>query len=147
MSPGLFLDSLRQSTGKRLNCLREYGLKLSPNKCKFFQTSFCYFGHIISNSGVKTDPENVQALNPWARPQYLKELQSFLGFSGYFRRFVKDYSRIVKSLSSLTAGYPPQWKEVKVSSSDGKYLRPPKKPLETAGVLNFNKSLRRQYTN
>lgn len=67
-----------------LNCLREYGLKLSPNKCKFFQTSVCYLGHIVPSDGVKTDPEKVQALKTWPRPQNLKELQSFLRFSGYY---------------------------------------------------------------
>lgn len=107
-----------------LSRLEEYGLKLSPDKCKFFQTSVCYLGHIVSSDGVKTDPEKVQALKTWPRPQTLKELQSFLGFSGYYRRFVKDYSRIVKPLTNLTAGYPPRRKGVKVNLSDGKYLSP-----------------------
>lgn len=111
-----------------LSRLREYGLKLSPDKCKFFQTSVRYLGHIVSSDGVKTDPEKVQALKTWPRPQNLKELQSFLGFSGYYRRFVKDYSRIVKPLTNLTAGYPPRRKGVKVSPNDGKY-HSPKEPF------------------
>lgn len=107
-----------------LNRLREYGLKLSPDKCKFFQNSVRYLGHIVSSDGVKTDPEKAEALKTWPRPQNLKELQSFLGFTGYYRRFVEDYSKIVKPLTDLTTGYPPRRKGVKVSFGDGKYLNP-----------------------
>ena len=107
-----------------LERLREYGLKLSPEKYMFFQTSVRYHGHIVSRDGVKTDPEKVETLKTWPRPQTLKELQSFLGFTGYYRRFVKDYSKIVKPLTSLTAGYPPKWKGFKTSLDDCKYLNP-----------------------
>lgn len=107
-----------------LERLREYGLKLSPDKCRFFQTSVHYLGHIVSREGVKTDPEKVESLKTWPRPQTLKELQSFLGFTGYYRRFVKDYSKIVKPLTSLTAGYPPRRKGCKAGPNDGKYLDP-----------------------
>lgn len=107
-----------------LERLREYGLKLSPGKCKFFQTSVRYLGHIVSREGVETDPEKVESLKTWPRPQTLKELQSFLGFTGYYRRFVRDYSKIVKPLTSLTAGYPPRRTGCKASPSDGKYLDP-----------------------
>lgn len=81
-----------------LTRLREYGLKLSPEKCRFFQTSVKYLGHIVSERGVKTDPEKIEAIKTWPRPKTLKELRSFLGFSGYYRRFIKDYSQIVKPL-------------------------------------------------
>ncbi len=74
-----------------LKRLREFGLKLSPEKCKFCQTSVRYLGHIVSQHGVETDPAKVEALKTWPRPNDLKELRSFLGFSGYYRRFVQDY--------------------------------------------------------
>ena len=80
--------------------------------------------HIVSSERVKTDPEKVEALKTWLRPQKLKELESFLGFISYYRRFVKDYAKIVKPLSNLTAGYPPRRKGVKVSYRAGKYLNP-----------------------
>ena len=90
-----------------LNCLKEYGLKLSVEKCKFFQSSVRYLGHIVSRDGVKTDPEKINALKTWPSPKNLKELRSFLGFSGYYRRFIEGYSKIVKPLTDLTVGYPP----------------------------------------
>lgn len=107
-----------------LNRLRENGLKLSPGKCSFFQTSVRYLGHIVSRNGVETDPKKTEALKTWPRPQTLKELRSFLGFSGYYRRFVEGYSQIVKPLTNLTAGYPPVRKGVKMTNQSTKYHNP-----------------------
>lgn len=82
-----------------LQRLKDYGLKLSPEKCKFFQTSVRYLGHIVSANGVETDPDKIKALKTWPSLTNLKELRSFLGFAGYYRRFIKDFSKIVKPLS------------------------------------------------
>ncbi len=120
----VYSDSLEEHESRLISVLgrlREYGLKLSLDKCKFFQTEVRYLGHIVSREGVKTDPEKIRALKTWPRPQNLKELKSFLGFSGYYRRFIKDYSKIVKPLTNLTAGYPPQRKGSKVATK-GQYL-------------------------
>ncbi len=120
----VYSDSLEEHESRLISVLghlREYGLKLSLDKCKLFQTEVRYLGHIVSREGVKTDPEKIRALKTWPRPQNLKELKSFLGFSGYYRRFIKDYSKIVKPLTNLTAGYPPQRKGSKVATK-GQYL-------------------------
>ncbi len=110
-----------------LHQLREYGLKLSPEKCKFFQTSVKYLGHIVFSSGVETDPEKVAVLKTWPVPKNLKELRSFLGFSGYYRRFIQDYAAIVKPLNDLTSGYPPLRKGRKVKEK--KDYHNPKEPF------------------
>ncbi|KAK2879334.1 hypothetical protein Q8A73_005098 [Channa argus] len=110
-----------------LDRLRDNGLKLSPEKCRFAQTSVRYLGHIVSRNGVETDPQKIEALKTWPRPQTLKELKSFLGFSGYYRRFVQDYSKIVKPLTKLTAGYPPNRKGARVNKTDMYYN--PKDPF------------------
>lgn len=107
-----------------LNHLKEYGLKLSPEKCRFFQTSVKYLGHIVSEKGVETDQEKTTALKTWPKPTKLKELRAFLGFCGYYRRFVKDYSKIVKPLNALTAGYPPTKKHGKATVNTEKYHNP-----------------------
>lgn len=90
-----------------LNRLKEYGLKLAPEKCRFFQKSVKYLGHIVSEEGVQTDPEKIETVKAWPVPQTLKQLRSFLGFAGYYRRFIKDYSVIAKPLNDLTRGYSP----------------------------------------
>ncbi len=73
---------------KVLMRLRDYGLKLSPEKSKFFQTSVRYFGYIMSETGVQTDSEKISALKSWPKPKNLREFRSLLGFAGYYRRFI-----------------------------------------------------------
>lgn len=107
-----------------LSRLREFGLKLSPEKCVFFQTSVRYLGHVVSRNGVQTDPEKIAALKTWPVPQNLRELRSFLGFAGYYRRFVKGYSSIVKPLHDLTSGYPPSQKKAKMKQKLDQYRNP-----------------------
>ncbi|CAI5682211.1 unnamed protein product [Oreochromis niloticus] len=109
---------------KVLNRLKEYGLKLSPEKCKFFQSSVRYLGHVVSERGVETDPEKIAALKTWPVPQRLKELRAFLGFCGYYRKFIKGYSNIVKPLNDLTSGYPPVQKHSKSKDKSGQYYHP-----------------------
>lgn len=105
----VFSDTLEENEHRLLSMLlrlKEYGLKLSPEKCKFFQTSVKYLGHIVSNNGVETDPGKVEVLNFSKSP--------FLGFAGYYRRFIKDFAMIVKPLNDLTFGYPPLRKGYKL---------------------------------
>lgn len=83
-----------------------------------------YLGHIVSQNGVETDPSKVEALKTWPRPKNLKELRSFLGFSGYYRRFVQDYSKIVKPLNDLTVGYPPLQKDRRKKIETKQYYDP-----------------------
>lgn len=65
--------------------------------------------------------EKVKAIKTWPRPQTLKELKSFLGYSGYYRRFVRDYTKNVKLLISLTLGFLPSRKGTKVIKIHAKY--------------------------
>lgn len=111
------LEEHEERLMKVLTRLKEFGLKLSPEKCVFFQTSVRYLGHVVSRDGVQTDPEKISALKTWPVPQTLRELKSFLGFAGYYRRFVKGYSSIVKPLHNLTSGYPPLHKKAKAKQA------------------------------
>ena len=85
--------------------LKQQGLKLKPSKCEFFKTSVKYLGHVVSLNGVQTDPDKINALASWPEPNNVKELRSFLGFTGYYRRFIRDYSKIVKPLNDLLVGH------------------------------------------
>lgn len=103
----IFSDTLEQHEErlmKVLDRLSQFGLKLSPSKCKFFQTAVKYLGHVISVDGVQPDPEKITAVHDWPVPKTVKELRAFLGFSGYYRRFVDGYSKIVKPLNELLQG-------------------------------------------
>lgn len=95
------LEEHEERLMKVLKCIADFGLTLSPSKCKFFQTSVKYLGHVISAQGIQPDPDKVAAIKEWPRPQTAKELRSFLGFTGYYRQFVRNYARIVRPLNDL----------------------------------------------
>ena len=78
--------------------LREAGLKLKPSKCKLFQKSIKYLGHIVSEEGVATDPAKVEDIQKWPVPANASELQSFLGFVGFYRRFITQFSKVARPL-------------------------------------------------
>ena len=86
-----------------LDRLRSAGLKLKPSKCHLFQTEVRYLGHVVSNRGVSTDPEKVEAVADWVPPRKQSELHSFLGTVGYYRQYIEGFATIAKPLTHLTA--------------------------------------------
>lgn len=91
----------REHVRKVLNALQKAGLQIDINKCEFSVQETKYLGLIVSNKGLKMDPEKLKAIIEWKHPDNLKDLQSFLGFANFYRRFIKGFSSIVKSLTTL----------------------------------------------
>jgi hypothetical protein len=75
--------------------------KVKFSKCQFAKQSISYLGHIVGNSGVSTDPTKIQSVQLWPQPTDVKELRSFLGLMGYYRKFVKNYAAIARPLTDL----------------------------------------------
>ncbi|KAG1955575.1 interleukin-1 receptor accessory protein-like 1-A [Pimephales promelas] len=119
---GRTLEEHEERLFKVLDRLEEFGLKVSIDKCQFCQEEVKYVGHIVSASGIAPDPEKVEAVTRWKMPTDLKSLRSFLGFCGFYRRFIKNYSAIVRPLTDLTKGYPPV-KGKRDATSTGKYFK------------------------
>ena len=66
-------------------------------------------GLIVGRGMVKTDPEKTGAVREWAVPKNKKELQAFIGFFNYYRRFIRDFSKIARPLLQLTGNHPFIW--------------------------------------
>ena len=85
-----------------LDALDAANLKCKLSKCSFAQESTSFLGFRVSKDGLSVDPNKVSAVTNWPLPHDLPSTRSFLGFTGFFRRFIKDYSKIAAPLSSLT---------------------------------------------
>jgi hypothetical protein len=96
------LEEHRKHVLKVLEALSEVGLHLKPEKCEFHQREVKYLGFIISTSGTKMDPAKVVTIQEWPEPRNVKDVQSFLGFANFYRRFIKGYSNIVAPMTRLT---------------------------------------------
>lgn len=126
---GKTLEEHEQRLLKVITRLEEAGLKLSLDKCQFCRSQVTYVGHIVSEHGIATDPAKIEAVTRWKRPTDLPSLQSFLGFCGYYRKFIKNYSIIVRPLTELCKGYPPTQKKQKSTSSSDKTYYKVKEPF------------------
>ncbi|GBG87130.1 hypothetical protein CBR_g44586 [Chara braunii] len=87
---------------KVLGLLRQHKCKINSEKCEFGRTRVLYLGHEISAEGLKPDDAKVANIRDWPRPQSVTEMRSFLGMTGYYRTFVKNYSIVAAPLTDLT---------------------------------------------
>ena len=81
--------------------LRKANWKLEPDKCELLKREVIYLGHIISEQGIKPDPKKIEAVKEFPRPKNIKNIRQFLGLAGYYRKFIKDFAKISKSLTRL----------------------------------------------
>ena len=80
-----------------------------PEKCAFFQSSVEYLGMIIGQGTVAMDPAKVEAVTSWPRPEKLKDVQAFIGFANFYRRFINAFSTLAGPLTRLMRKDAP-WK-------------------------------------
>ncbi|OJT10654.1 Transposon Tf2-12 polyprotein [Trametes pubescens] len=96
-----------------LDRLRKAGLFANAKKCAFDQPEVEYVGYIINQDGIRMDPKKLNTVIDWPMPGSVKEVQSFLGFTNFYRRFIQNYARIALPLNRLTTkaakGAPFEW--------------------------------------
>ena len=114
-----------------LQLLRDHQLYAKFSKCEFWLTEVRFLGHIVSTSRVSVDPEKVEAVMSWKRPNSIFKIHSFLGLVGYYRRFIEDFSQLAAPMTKLT------WKEVKFEWNDRceKAFQELKRRLTSAPIL------------
>ena len=114
-----------------LQTLRDHQLYDKFSKCEFWLTEVRFLGHVVSASGVLVDPKKVEAVMSWERPKSVFEIRSFLGFTGYYRRFIEDFSQLAAPMTKLTR------KEVKFEWNDSceRAFQELKRRLTSAPIL------------
>jgi hypothetical protein len=76
-------------------------LQANLEKCQFHVTTVEFLGYVISPTGISMDPAKVKAITSWPVPASVRDIQVFLGFANFYRRFIKNFSRIVSPITSL----------------------------------------------
>jgi hypothetical protein len=116
-----------------LQKLRENQLYDKLNKCKFWLKEVSFLGHIISEGGISVDTSKVKDTLSWKTPQNISDIRSFLGLTGYYRRFIEGFSKISKPMMELLAkGKTFEWTPRREAS-----FQELKKRLTTTSVLTM----------
>jgi len=85
-----------------LGRLQNNGLAISPEKCIWKAEKVEFLGYVTGRNGISMSQDKVEAVLSWERPTSLKEVQSFLGFANFYRRFIQSYSQVARPLTELT---------------------------------------------
>ena len=81
--------------------LRDRQLFAKFSKCDFFKDKIQYLGHVVTKEWISVDPENIRAIEDWPVPKDVTDVWSFMGITGYYRRFIECFSRITNPITSL----------------------------------------------
>jgi hypothetical protein len=96
------IESHLERLAALLERLSRANLKLKPSKCHFLRRSVQFLGYMLSKEGVQTDPKKIEAVVTWPVPKKLKDVRSFVGLCGYYRRLVDKFSEVAAPLHALT---------------------------------------------
>ena len=96
------LEHHRQVVSKVLELLETNKLYLKAEKCEFEKEKIEYLGLIISQGRIEMDPVKIEGVSRWPEPSNVKEVQSFIGFCNFYRRFTQGFSEIARPLHDLT---------------------------------------------
>uniref|UniRef100_A0A4W5LZ43 ribonuclease H n=1 Tax=Hucho hucho TaxID=62062 RepID=A0A4W5LZ43_9TELE len=103
----IFSGSLQEHEKHVLRVLRrllDNHLYIKPEKCEFHVSEVQFVGFIITPGNIQMDPRKVQAVTNWPTPNNVKEVQRFLGFANFYRKFVQNFSAVAAPISALTKG-------------------------------------------
>ena len=96
------LSKYEKHVRKVLKALLKAGLYAKLSKCLFSVTRISFLGFILTDKGVEMEEDHISTILNWPEPESVREVQSFLGFANFYRRFVKEFSRIAHPLTDTT---------------------------------------------
>lgn len=96
--------------------LKQYNLKIQIDKSEFLRKEVAYLGHIVSQDGIKPNPTKIEAVKNYPIPKTQKEIKSYLGLLGYYRKFIPDFSKLTKPLTKCLK------KGNKININDKEYI-------------------------
>ena len=120
ISFGTTFDDALDSLTLTFEHLRSNGLQLKSTKCHLFQTFVPFLGHVVGREGLQCDPKKIEDVKFWPVPDCLKSVRQFLGFVGYYRRFISNFADMAEPLVSLTGNDVPfVWRPACVTAFAG----------------------------
>ena len=84
-----------------LQLLREHQFYAKLGKCDFYKDRIQYLGHIISKEDISVDLDKIEAIKNWPTPKNVTEVRSFIRLAGYYRRFIKIFSKVAHAITYL----------------------------------------------
>ena len=99
---GTSFDDHLTNLRKSFKCIRQYGLKLKPQKCCLFQMEVPFLEKLVSREGIAVDPKKTKAVMDWPISKSQRDVESFLGFVNYYQHHRNDFAEIVSCLYELT---------------------------------------------
>ena len=84
-----------------LEQLKKFSLYANLKKCRFHQDEVWFLGYVVSSKGIRMEDERIEAVKQWPEPQSVRDIQVFLGFANFYRRFIQGFSRIAAPLTSM----------------------------------------------
>lgn len=115
------LQEHMENLGKVLKTLEVANLKVSLNKSDFLKKETEFLGHVVTNNGIKPNPNKIRCIKEFPIPKDVKEIQSFLGLTGYYRKFIPSYAKIAKPLTMRLK------KDAIINTEDADYVQAFKK--------------------
>ena len=127
------VDFHRRCVHRVLDKLQKHDLFLKPEKCRFEQKTMEFLGVILEEGAIQMDPTKIKGVADWPVPQTVRDVRAFLGFTGFYRYFIQDYSSIAHPLILLTKKATPfYWED------------PQTRAFETLKTLMCRKPILRQ---